>query len=200
MYERHQTAFNGPMNSTTQHNESTLITAELISRTLAKRSFCTLATTSKNSRPHVAGVVYALVDGVLYISTTRTSRKARNILENRNVFVCVPVRRMPFGAPPSTIQFASTATILPTDHPSIIEGVREGRLKRITSHGEIEMPDGCFIRIEAPATYLTYGLGMSLRDLARDPLNAGGRLIVREPPTRLAATVKPSARPERQAR
>ncbi len=166
----------------------TTINQDLITRTLAKRSFCTLATTSSAARPHVAGVVYAFVDGMLYVSTTRSSRKARNIAQNPNVFICVPVRRMPFGPPPSTVQFASTAFIVPTDHPEIRELANAGRLKNVTSHGELEMADGCFVRIETPATYLTYGLGMSLRDLARDPLNAAGRLPVRGPTVRTTPT------------
>jgi hypothetical protein len=76
------------------------------------------------------------------------------------------------------VQFASSASILPVDHPEIMELASKGRIKGITAHGELQMPDGCFLRIDAPKTYLTYGLGMSLRTLARDPLHAAGRLSV----------------------
>jgi general stress protein 26 len=154
------------------------LSQNFIAGLLAKRSFCTLATTSNDNHPHVAGVVYAYVDGALYVSTQRSSRKARNLSENQNVFVCVPVRRMPFGPPPSTVQFASTATILSSDHPEIVDLAKRGRIKAITSHGERDMPDGCFLRIDPPKLYLTYGLGMSLRRLAKDPLNAAGRLAL----------------------
>jgi hypothetical protein len=124
--------------------------------------------------------MYAVVEGSFYISTTLASRKARNLLANARVFICVPVRRMPFGPPPSTIQFASTATILSQQDPEIADLGATGSIKAVTSHGEREMAGGCFLKIEPPHTYLTYGLGMSLRQLARDPLNAGGRLTVHQ--------------------
>ena len=46
---------------------------------IASNSFCTLATSSADNRPHVAGVLYALVNRDLYINTDTTSRKARNV-------------------------------------------------------------------------------------------------------------------------
>jgi Pyridoxamine 5'-phosphate oxidase len=186
MYAMIVALFTTHMNNKHQYN--TPLTQGLIFRLLAKRSFCTLATAKTVSasiapQPHVAGVVYAFVDGVLYISTKRTSRKARNLSDNPNVFVCIPVRRMPLGAPPSTIQYASTATILSSRDPLIKQLSDAGKINAITSHHELEMPGGCFVRVEVPRTYLTYGLGMSLKVLARDPLNAGGRFDLPQPPT-----------------
>lgn len=149
---------------------------EEVSRAIRKRSFATLATTSPQQRPHAAGVLYADVDGVLYVSTSRSSRKARNIATNPNVFVSIAVRRMPFGAPPSSIQFAATAELLAVDHPDVVRLATAGRLKAITGHGELDLPDGCIVRITPSATIHTYGLGMSLRALAKDPLNAAGKV------------------------
>ncbi len=144
---------------------------------VASRSFCTLATSSATNRPHVAGVLYAAEDNVLYVSTLRTSRKARNIASNPHVFVCVPVRRLPVG-PPSTVQFAATAEILAPNDPVIVALVERGRLKAVTGHGELELPDGCFVRITPAGTFHTYGLGLPLWDLVRDPLDAGGRVVL----------------------
>ena len=140
---------------------------------IEKRSFATLATTSPAGRPHVAGVLYEVIEGNLYINTLRTSRKARNIVTNRAVAVCLPVRRLPVG-PPSTIQFQSTADILPLDDPAIRHQLDAGRLASITGHGELDHPDGCFLRIKLPDRLVTYGLGMSIRSLIADPLSAGG--------------------------
>jgi hypothetical protein len=151
-------------------------TYDEVSRAIAKRSFATLGTTSPRQRPHAAGVLYAEVDGLLYVSTLRTSRKARNIAANPNVFVSIPVRRVPFGAPPSTVQFAATAELLPVDHPDVTALAVAGRLKAITGHGELELPDGCVVRITPAATFHTYGIGMSLRALGKDPLNAAGKV------------------------
>jgi hypothetical protein len=153
-------------------------TLDQITRTIAKRTFATLATTSPSGRPHVAGVLYAEVDGDLYLSTVRESRKGRNLAANPDVFVCIPVRRLPVG-PPSSVQFASTAEVLAQDHPDVVRLAAEGRLKAITGHGELTLPGGCFVRIAAPATYLTYGLGLSLRRLMKDPLHASARVPAR---------------------
>jgi Pyridoxamine 5'-phosphate oxidase len=147
-----------------------------VAKAIGKRSFATLATTSPQQRPHAAGVLYANVDGVLYVSTIRSSRKARNMAANPNVFVSIPVRRVPFGAPPSTIQFAATAELLPPDHPDVVAFAAAGRLKAITGHGELDLPDGCIVRISPSSTIHTYGIGMSLRALAKNPLDAAGRV------------------------
>lgn len=157
---------------------TTTVTPQLddIRSAIAKRSFATLGTTSPKQRPHAAGILYAAVGDVLYVSTNRSSRKARNIDANPHVFVSIPVRRMPFGAPPSTIQFAATAELLAVDHPDVVALAGTGKLKAITSHGELDLPDGCVVRITPGTTIHTYGLGMSLRALGKNPLDAAGRV------------------------
>ena len=52
----------------------------------------------------------------------------------------------------------------------------DGALKAISSHGELDLPDSCFVRIAPAATVHTYGLGLPLRRLIKDPLHAGGRV------------------------
>lgn len=140
---------------------------------MTKRSFCMLATTSEIGRSHAAGVLYELADDHLYVSTMRGSRKARNVEATAHVGVFLPVRRLPIG-PPSSIQFQTTADVLAVDDPEIRRHVDAGHLRSITSHGELELPDGCFLRIAVPDRVHTYGLGMSLRRLISDPLNAAG--------------------------
>jgi Pyridoxamine 5'-phosphate oxidase len=142
-------------------------------RAIEKRSFFTLATSSPTRQPHVAGVMYALADDRFYITTSRTSRKARNIAANPNVFVCIPIRRAPVG-PPSTVQFAGTAELLTAGDPDVVALVQAGRLKAITRHGELEMADVSVVRITPSRRLLTYGLGLPLRQLIKDPLNAAG--------------------------
>jgi hypothetical protein len=150
-----------------------VIDLDEVLRLLAKRTYCTLASTSPAGQPHVAGVLYA-ADGVtLYVSTLRTSRKARNIAANPAVGVVIPVRRLPVG-PPSALQFQGHADLLDVDDPAILELAATGTLKKITGHGELHLPGGCFVRITPVRRIHTYGLGMSLRRLIADPLNAGG--------------------------
>jgi len=115
----------------------------------------------------------------LYVNTLRTSRKARNVAANPQVAVAIPIRRLPVG-PPSTVQFQGTAEVLDIDGPEIRALIEAGRLKSITGHGEMDIPDGCFLRISPRRRLITYGLGMSLLSLIRDPLNAGGSVDVDE--------------------
>jgi hypothetical protein len=174
--------FDGVMNQTTRtQNASRTLFApsyEDISKAIAKRSFATLATVSPEQQPHAVGVVYAAVDGVLYVSADRSSRKARNIVGNPNVFVSINVRRMPFGPPPSSIQFSAKAELLPVDHPDVVALAKAGRLKAIVGHGELDRPGSCIVRVTGSGVIHTYGLGMSLKALGKDPLNAAGRVVV----------------------
>ncbi|MFT7648763.1 MAG: hypothetical protein ACI8Y4_003517 [Candidatus Poriferisodalaceae bacterium] len=142
---------------------------------LTKRSFATLATVSPAGMPHVAGVLYELVNDTMYINTLRTSRKASNINANGQVAVCIIVRRLPVG-PPSTIHFQTTAELLDLDDPDIVTLLAAGRLKSLTGHGELDLPNGCFLGVKLAPKLLTYGLGMPLRTLIKDPLDAGGRV------------------------
>lgn len=154
-------------------------TAPAIYRALTKRSFATLATTSDRGHPHSAGVLYAAVGTDLWVSTMRASRKARNIAHNDRVAVTVPVRRIPFG-PPSSIHFQGRARIIDLDDPELRRLASNGSLKSITGHGELELEGGCFLKITPKDRLLTYGLGLSLLQLIRDPLNAGASVTVTE--------------------
>lgn len=141
-----------------------------VTRALAKRSFAMLATVSPRGRPHVAGVSYQLVDTHLYVNTDRSSRKARNVAADPHVAVTIPVRRLPVG-PPAQVHFQATAEVL------AIEDVRDlldaGALTSLTSLGQLDRPDVCFLRITPPSRLHTYGFG-PLRQVLRHPLDAAG--------------------------
>lgn len=147
--------------------------AQDVLEAIGKRSFATLATTSPEGWPHAAGVLYALSGGHLYVSTMRDSRKARNVAQEPRVAVTVPVRRAPVG-PPSTIIFQTEARVLALDDPELRSAADAEELKAVTSHGELELPGGCFLQIALPRRVVTYGLGMSLLSLIRDPGHAAG--------------------------
>jgi hypothetical protein len=146
---------------------------DLVRRAIGRRSFCTIATTSPTGQSHAAGVLYAAVDDILYVSTMRSSRKARNVEANPSVAVCVTVRRLPVG-PPSSVQFQARAEVLAIDDPAVLALAAAGRLQAVTGHGELELPGGCFLRVTPNGRLHTYGLGMSLVRLLRDPLAAAG--------------------------
>lgn len=140
---------------------------------VAANWFCTLATSSAQSRPHVAGVLYALVGRDLYVNTDQASRKAQNIAENPQVAVCIPVDAGP-EAPPFTVSLQGHATLLATDDVEINRLVTDGSLTAITSHGELERPGTCFVKITPGRRAATYGVGIPEEQLAADPLSAFG--------------------------
>ena len=147
-----------------------------VERAIAGRSFAVLSTVSDAGFPHAAGVVYAADGTDLYVSTMRSSRKARNIAADDRVAVVIPVRRLPIG-PPFNVQFQGRASVLDVDDPDITRLVAAGTLSGITKHGELDEPDGCFLRIRPTATVHTYGLGVSALAVARDPLHVGARSV-----------------------
>jgi general stress protein 26 len=151
-----------------------------ITKALERRSFATLATASPAQRPHVVAVLYQAVGQTLYVTVHRDSRKARNLADNPYVAVCVPVRRLPIG-PAAAIQFQGTAELLTKDDPEIARLLGAGRLKRIVAHGELDDPDTCFVRIRPGRRLHTYGLGMSLLEVLRDPLNANRTVELPDP-------------------
>lgn len=145
-----------------------------IRKTMAAKTFCTLATTSPAGRAHSAGVIYESVDGTLWVHVSRNSRKARSIAANPYVGVCIPYRRLPVG-PPFTIHFQATAEIVAMDDPSVTRLLDADRLGSISGHGALEMVDGCFIAIRPHGMIHSYGPGARIIDLIRDPLNSGAR-------------------------
>ena len=65
------------------------------------------------------------------------------------------------------------AAVVELDDPEARRLAAAGALKAITSHGALELPDGCFLRVRLRRRVPTYGLGMSLLQLLKDPLAAG---------------------------
>lgn len=151
-----------------------------VAKAIGSRAFAMLSTVSPAGFPHAAGVQYAVggTEGrtVLYVHTMRSSRKAINVAADGRVAVVIPVRRLPVG-PPFTIQFQGRAELVEPDAPEIVEAVAAGQLKAVSSHGELDEPDGCFLRITPTATIHTYGIGVSALAIARDPINNGARSI-----------------------
>ena len=148
-----------------------------VRRAIERRSVATLATVSTSGRPHAATVLYQCVDDVLFVSTDRDSRKARNIAAQGLAAVTIAVRRLPIG-PPASIQFQSAATILANDDPEIVHLAGAGRLDKITAHGELQREGACFLRLALPTRIVTYALGMSLWQVIRNPLDAAGEVDV----------------------
>ena len=165
------------MTSTTAHDPSPIAIRDAaqirrIERTLARCSFCVMASTSPSGRGHAAGVLFEYLDGALYVHTMRSSRKACNIAGNSQVGIVIPTRRLPVG-PPFNVQFQATAQLLAMDNLEIVALLKRRALRSIRGHGALAEPDGCFIRITPGPVVHTYGIGVSLAAVIRDPLHRG---------------------------
>ena len=104
----------------------------------------------------------------------QSSRKARNIAGNPHIGIVEAARRLPVG-PPFTVQFQATATILSMDETTIRTLLTEKRLATTSGHGALNEPDGCFLCITPTSVVHTYGIGVPLLGLIKDPLHAGAR-------------------------
>jgi hypothetical protein len=143
----------------------------IVLRTIARRSFAMLATSSAANRPHVAGVLYATTSEGLVVSTFGEAVKVRNVRQNGRVGVSIPVRKAPIG-PPFVVQFQTAAEVLPLEDPLIQRLLAAGELKAITGHGELDIPGGVFIRLRMPRRVVTFGVGVPLLSVMRHPLEA----------------------------
>jgi general stress protein 26 len=142
-------------------------------RTIARRSFCVLATATPEGRPHAVSVLYALVDTTLWVHTFRDTKKARNVAANPEVAVCIPVRRLPLG-PAMAVQFTGRADVVHQDDPEVAPLIESGRLKKILVDGALDDPRGVFLRITPHGRIGTYGIGVPLLRVLRDPTSAIG--------------------------
>lgn len=139
----------------------------IIQKAMAKQSFCVLATSSAQNRPHAVGLLYAAVGLDVYILVGENTIKVRNIRANPSVAVSIPVRKYPVG-PPMAVQFQGTAEVLPPEDPHIKELLAARRLKRIVGLGAADHPGNCFVKISPRRRISSYGLGISLIKLIRD--------------------------------
>lgn len=101
-------------------------TLEDLTRLVAKRNFCVLATQGPHG-PHVAGVGYFARGLDIYIPTGAKTAKARNIRRDPHVAVHIPVPWPLVPAPPRSIQFRGSAEILPIDDASAKAAVDQGQ-------------------------------------------------------------------------
>ena len=137
-------------------------------------------TCNPDGSPQVS-VVWVLAQGdEILFGTDRASRKARNVAATGGAGVAIAVRRLPVG-PPASIQFQCRAEVLRADDPEITRLVAAGRLRRVTSHGELELEGACFLRLPLPGRVHTYALGMSLWRVLRDPLDLAGEAVLAGP-------------------
>jgi general stress protein 26 len=163
------------------------LTADLVLGLLRRQDFAVLSTVGADGRPSSAGVTYRMPgtgpEPVLYVMTRRHLQKARNIEQNPNVSLVVPLtRRFLWFLPPPTIQLRGRAEILDwTDEQGTraFRGFWLGRrildaYRRWHGRGETRI---CFLRITLDPVISTYMVGCSIWELSRR-MEAGAAKVV----------------------
>ncbi|MCJ7456346.1 pyridoxamine 5'-phosphate oxidase family protein [Candidatus Bathyarchaeota archaeon] len=149
-------------------------TLEDLTRLIAKRNFCILATQGPRG-PHVAGVGYFARSLDLYIPTSANTAKARNVTRDSNVAVHIPVPWPLVPAPPKSIQFRGSAEILPIDDANANEALNRGSLvmrrvfRRLLKNADTETwGESIWIHVRPGNRIETFMVGVPSTTIFRD--------------------------------
>jgi hypothetical protein len=150
--------------------QASRLTSEQVWRSLARASFAVISHVTPAAAPRSSGVVYAVAGRRLYVAVAPDSWKARNIAITGQVAVTVPVRRggvlsLVLPIPPATVSFHATAIVHPPGSLDIHTLSRE--LEALLPAGR--RASAAVIEIVPEGYFLTYGLGVSLMQMANPP-------------------------------
>lgn len=164
------------------------MTFELVLSHLRKRDFAVLSTVGEGSKPHSAGVNYGVSrpgrDLAIYVMTRKHLQKARNIAQNPNVSLVVPLtRRLLWFLPPPTMQFHGQAGILDwTDEEGTDVFRRFWMGRRILEayqqahrRGETRI---CFLKITPHPMAYTYMVGYSIWQLRKRMESGAAKVVI----------------------
>ena len=144
-------------------------TTETVWAEMDKNLFGVLAFTNATGEPRSAGVVYTVHDRSLLISSARDSWKNRHIARHPKVSMTVAIpKRVPFlpfiKVPAATVTFQGDAEILEVDDLPTDVIRRKFKSSSLT---EDEIDGVQIIRIVPRGTFLTYGIGMPITQMAQ---------------------------------
>jgi hypothetical protein len=154
------------------------VSSDAVWRALARASFAVVSHVNAAGEPRSSGVVYGVADRRVYLAVAADGWKARQIETGQEVAVTVPVRRGGILAllvpiPPATITFHARATVHPAGSLDI--GSVSKELMKLVP--ESRKAGSCVIELVPEGRFLTYGIGVSLMDMA-DPTLALARVQV----------------------
>jgi hypothetical protein len=135
---------------------------------LSKASFAVISYVTPSGEPRSSGVVYATVRRHLYMAVAPDGWKARHIADGQQVGVTIPIRRggplsLFVPIPPATVSFHARAIMHPAG--SIDVGSVSKKFESLVPE---ERRSGCVLELVPEGTFVTYGVGVSLKDLG-DP-------------------------------
>jgi Pyridoxamine 5'-phosphate oxidase len=145
-----------------------VLTTEHVWNEIGKASFAVISYVTPAGKPRSSGVVCAAVGHRLYVVTAADSWKARQISNGDEVAVTVPIRRggllsLVAPIPPATVSFHATATI----HPAGSVSIEKVSKKLASKQPKERRGTSCLLELVPKGTFLTYGLGVSLQDMAK---------------------------------
>ena len=155
------------------------LSAEQVWQTIEKELFAVIGMVTASQEARTVGIVYAVRDRKLYISTRATAWKARHIAANSHVSLTIPIaKRIPvmpwIKIPAATITFAGTARVFPASEAALeLLSAVLGPL----ADDEKTVAETSVIEVTPVGEFVTYGVGVSLRDM-RQPETARGRAPV----------------------
>jgi len=144
------------------------LTTERVWNELEKTSFAVISYVTPAGKPRSSGVMCAAARRRLYMVTAADSWKARQISGGDQVAVTVPIRRggllsLISPIPPATVSFHATAKV----HPPGWAGIESVPTKLVSQLPKEWRGAGCLLELVPEGNFLTYGLGVSLPDMAK---------------------------------
>jgi hypothetical protein len=147
---------------------------------LKKELFAVLGMVNAKGEARTVGILYIVHDRKLYISTGKSSWKARFVQSNPHVSITVPIaRRIPvlswIKIPAATITFSGRAVVFDAKdvQADILQALFRGRLES----DKEKMASMSILEIEPQGDFVTYGIGIPLLQM-RSPEKARGRAPV----------------------
>jgi hypothetical protein len=144
------------------------LTTERVWNEIEKTSFAVISYVTPAGKPRSSGVMCAAAHCRLYVVTAPDSWKARQISSGDQVAVTVPIRRggllsLISPIPPATVSFHATARV----HPPGSAGTGPVPKKLLSQLPKERREAGCLLELVPEGNFLTYGLGVSLPDMAK---------------------------------
>jgi general stress protein 26 len=164
------------------------VTLELVLNELRRCHFAVLSTVDTEGTSHSAGVNYGVSrpgkELAIYVMTRRHLQKTRNIAQNPNVSLVIPVPRLlRWFVPPATIQLRGQAEIMDetdkvgTDVFShfwigrrILDAYEQSRRR-----GETRI---CFLKITPEPVMRTYLVGYSIWQIKKRMESGAGKVVI----------------------
>ena len=155
------------------------LTTEQVWQALEKELFAVMGMVTARQESRTVGVVYMVNHRRLYIGTSKNAWKARHIARNPHVSLTIPIaKRIPFmpwiKIPAATITFSGTARLLSPQEasPEILQALFQDLADQ-----DALIADAALIEVIPEKDFITYGVGMPLRQM-RDTEKARGRVAV----------------------